>query len=154
MRPPTARESFESGLAALAEQHHLLAAELFLAAMQHESQKPLCRPDMRYLSYYGLSLTRAGHAMPVGLKACQLAVRKAPHQPLLLLNLGRVYRTGGRTARAIRCFERGLHLAPDDRGLRRELAQLERRARPVVPFLPRTNLLNRWSGKIRASLNR
>jgi tetratricopeptide (TPR) repeat protein len=144
--------SFRRGLAALAEARPLEAAEHFLEALQADSRGPRSRPDMRYLSYYGLSLATARQVTPSALQACEIAAENEPSNLVLWLNLGRVYRLMGRTAQAITSFERGLRLDPAHKALRRELALAERRGRPVLPFVPRSNPLNRSLGKLRATL--
>jgi tetratricopeptide (TPR) repeat protein len=139
-------------LAALAEAQPLQAVDCFLDAMQIEQRLRVRRPDMRYLSYYGLSLARANRATHAALEACELAARDAPSHPLLQLNLGRVHLLAGRLPLALQCFERGLRLAPDHRSLRLELGRADRRSREVLPFLDRSHRLNRWMGRLRESL--
>jgi tetratricopeptide (TPR) repeat protein len=147
-----AEQHFAKGLAALAEERALEAADCFLAAMQAEAGDGARRPDMRYLSYYGLSLAKASYATASAVQACELAYQSDPLQPTVLLNLGRVYLLTGRTAQALGCFERGVRLAPAHRALRRELAQANRRGRPLFSFLDRSNPLNRWTGRLRSAL--
>ena len=148
----SAERSFKMGLAALAEAQPLQAADCFLDAMQTEQRQRVRRPDMRYLSYYGLSLARASRVTHAALEACALAARHDPSNPLLQLNLGRVHLLMGRLPLALECFERGLRLAPDHRSLRLELGRVDRRSREVLSFLDRSHRLNRWMGKLRESL--
>ncbi len=151
MSEQSAERSFKQGLAALAEKRPDAAADFFLSAMQIEWRQSV-RPDMRFLSYYGLSLARAKHALPQALQACECALAKDPASPALFLNLGRVYIIAGKTEQALDCFERGLRFAPYHEPLRRELSQIDRRSEPVVRSLSRSHLLNRCAGRIRASL--
>jgi predicted Zn-dependent protease len=152
MPVPSAERSFRDGLAALAEARPLHAVDCFLDAMQIEQRLRVPRPDMRYLSYYGLSLARANRVTHAALEACELAARHDPSHPLLQLNLGRVHLLAGRLPLAIQCFDRGLRLAPNHRSLRLELARVDRRARAVLAFLDRSHWLNRWLGRLRESL--
>jgi tetratricopeptide (TPR) repeat protein len=149
---PSAERSYHEGLVALAGARPLHAADRFLDAMQIEQRQGVHHPDMRCLSYYGLSLARAGHVAHAALEACELAARHDPSDPVLLLNLGRIHLLAGRLAPALHCFERGLRLAPDHRALRLELGRIERRSRRTVRFLTRSHPLNRWMGKLRDSL--
>jgi tetratricopeptide (TPR) repeat protein len=149
---PSAERSFREGLAALASARPLHAADRFLDAMQIEQRQGVHHPDMRCLSYYGLSLARAGQVAHAALEACELAVRDDPSDPVLLLNLGRVHLLAGRREAALPCFERGLRIAPDHRALRVELGRIDRRSRRMVRWLARSHPLNRWMGKLRESL--
>jgi len=104
----SAEVSFNKGLAALTDGRPLRAVDHFLDAMQIEQRLRSHRPDMRYLSYYGLSLARAQRALHAAIEACSLAVRREPKRAELLLNLGRVFRLAGRRDEALGCFERWL----------------------------------------------
>ena len=151
---PSAETRFNKGLAALADAQHLTAADLFLEAMQIESKQATSHLDMRCLSYYGLSLARAGRAVFAGLEACELAVRDQPGDVVLLLNLGRVRLIAGQKDRALDCFDHACRIAPGSDTIRQALTGADRRARPAIPFLTRSNALNRWTGKLRTNLAR
>jgi tetratricopeptide (TPR) repeat protein len=138
-------------MAALADGRPLEAVDCFLEAMQIEQRLRVGRPDMRYLSYYGLSLAQAQRATHAALEACTLAVRHDPTQPVLFVNLGRVHQLAGRRSAALECFGRGLRLAPMDPALRREVASMERRCRPCLALFHRDHPLNRWLGRWRAA---
>lgn len=146
----SAENAFRKGLSALVEQRPRDASEQFRKALDLERQCGKPRLDMRYLSYYGLSLARAGLSSRLAVQACRTAVTKQPEDPVLHLNLGRVHLICGKLAAAFRSFEHGLALAPDNEPLRRELARIERRRRPVFPFLPRAHPLNHWVGRMTA----
>jgi tetratricopeptide (TPR) repeat protein len=152
MTVSAAERSFNKGLAALAAAQPLRAVDCFLEAMQIEERLQLRDPDMRYLSYYGLSLARANRATHLAFEACDLAARHDPSNPLLLLNLGRVLLLAGRRALALACFERGLRIAPDHLALKRELGRVDRRSPPPLRFLDRSHTLNRYIGRLRESL--
>jgi tetratricopeptide (TPR) repeat protein len=140
---------FDKGLAALTDERPLEAVDHFLDAMQLEQRLRVRHADMRYLSYYGLSLARASRATQAALEACGLAVQHDPTNPELWLNLGRVHSLAVRLPEAIRCYERGLRLDPAHRGLRLELSRIDRRSRRVLSALDRSHPLNRWTGKLR-----
>src|SRR5262249_56470453 len=55
----SAENQFRQGLVALVDEDPKTAAERFRAAIQIERQRHVRRPQMRYLSYYGLSLALA-----------------------------------------------------------------------------------------------
>jgi tetratricopeptide (TPR) repeat protein len=140
---------FKRGLAALAEGNPAGAVEFFRQAITIERQHSVSRPRMRYVSYYGLSLVLANGPTPEAVRTCERAARLDSYDPELHLNLGKVCLLAGRTTRALAAFERGLKLAPDNYALQAALAEVDRRGRPVLPFLDRSHPMNRWLGKIR-----
>jgi len=140
------------GHAALKCRDYRNAAALFRKALELDKERNKRRPDMRYLSYYGLSLAHAGLSHKVAIEACGSAASKQRNDPLLFLNLGRVYRLAGKRTPAIRAFENGLALAPGNGLLKRELGLLDRRTRPVLPVLARNHPVNRFLGRMRSNL--
>lgn len=143
---------FKKGLAALVDQNYEDASVFFRRALDLDRERDRTRPDMRYLSYYGLSLAKAGLSTSTALEACRRAASTQALDPVLFLNLGRVYLIAGKRALAAKAFESGLRLAPDSRVLRNELAAIDQRRRPVLPALSRDHLFNRWLGRARATL--
>lgn len=147
----SAENAFKKGLSALVEQRPEDASEQFRKALDLQKQHGGRRLDMRYLSYYGLSLARAGLSKRIALQACRTAAKKNGEDPLLHLNLGRVYLICGKLVPAFQALEKGLALAPDSEPLRKELARIERRRPAVVSFLPRSHPVNHWLGRMTAS---
>jgi len=143
----SAENAFRKGLGAMAEQHPEKASVYFRQALDLERERSKSRLDMRYLSYYGLSLAQAGLSTQIALQACKTAVFKQTGDPLLFLNLGRVYLLTGKPVGAMAAFERGLKVAPENKILRSELAKIDRRRSPALPFLDRTHPVNRWLGR-------
>jgi len=145
---------FHKGLAALADSHPLQAVDCFLDAMQAEQRVDEPEPDMRFLSYYGLSLSLSGRASHPALEACRLACDADSRNPTMWLNLGRVYALSGDRMQALRCLDQGLKLAPDYPELQSELNRLNRRGRSTFAFLHRDHPLNIWCGKLRGGFAR
>lgn len=148
----SAENSFRRGLAALFEGDAAGAAELFQAAILTEVQHGVKSPQMRYLSYYGLSRAQAFGATPQSIQACETAARRDFFNPDLLLNLGRVYLLAGKTTKALAAFHRGLELAPRHKGLLAEHKRIDRREPPPLGIVSRSHPLNKMLGKLRASL--
>jgi tetratricopeptide (TPR) repeat protein len=145
----SAENAFRKGLGAMSEKHPEKASVYFRQALNLERERSKSRLDMRYLSYYGLSLAQAGLSTQIALQACKTAVFKQSNDPLLCLNLGRVYILTGKPIRAMAAFERGLKVSPEHKVLRMELSRIDRRNRPALPFLDRAHPINRWLGKRR-----
>jgi tetratricopeptide (TPR) repeat protein len=149
-----AERSFNDGLAALAQSRNRQASKHFRDAMQIEETRNASRPDMRYLSYYGLSVARAGGNSAVGLRSCRTAADQEPHKPVFLLNLGLAHLECGESDRAFDCFRRGASLAPAHGPLRRELARLTRQIRPALKERGKVHLAHRWVNQIRSGWRR
>lgn len=149
-----AERHFNEGLAALADSRNALAAKCFRNAMEIEETRNADRRDMRYLSYYGLSMARAGGSSAAGLKACKDAVSREPHKPAFLLNLGRAHLVLGENEQALVCFRKGASLAPAHGPLLRELARLTRLVRPGQRLIKHRHVTIRWVDQIRSRIGR
>lgn len=148
----SAENQFRKGLAALVDNDPRTAASHFHSAIQIERQRAVARPQMRYLSYYGLSLAQSQGASPEAIRACEAAARRDFFNPDLFLNLGRVYMLAGKTTRALETLERGRKLAPRNPTIAAEIAKIDRRARPPIPALDRDHPINRALGRMRAAV--
>jgi tetratricopeptide (TPR) repeat protein len=148
----SAENTFRKGLEALADGNPAAAAELFQSAILIEVQHGVRRPQMRYLSFYGLSRAQAQGATPQTIQACETAARRDFFNPDLLLNLGRVFLLAGKTTRAMAAFQRGLELAPRHKALLAEHGKIDRREPPPLAIVAREHPLNKMLGKLRWSL--
>ena len=148
----SAEKYYKEGLIAFKARAYKQAAPLFRQALDLDRDRGRKRPEMRYLSYYGLCLARAGLSQKQAIEACRTAVRQQGNDPLLFLNLARVYALNCKMEAAMEMYERGLCLTPADPVLRRELRNIDRRSRAIVPFLSRSNPLNHCLGKWRSRM--
>ena len=139
---------YKDGLTALSKNANPEAAACFRRALELESE--LGAPSPRTLSYFGVSLARAGISFDVAIDAAKRAAYRSEKDPLLYLNLGRVYQAAGKRICAIKAFEKGLKICPTSGVLRRELDRLDRRGLPVIRGLSRDHAVNRMLGRVRA----
>ena len=72
----SAENSFRKGLVAMVEGDPATAATHFQSAILIERQHGVTRPQMRYLSYYGLSIAQSRSATPEAIQACETAARE------------------------------------------------------------------------------
>jgi hypothetical protein len=105
--------------------------------------------DPRVVSWYGVTLVLVEKNSNLGMLFADQAVRVVGPLPELALNQARVAVALGQREHAVRALERGLEAAPGHPGLTAARVALGRRRRPVLPFLPRSNVLNRWLGRLR-----
>jgi hypothetical protein len=148
----SAENCFRRGLVSLVDGDPGSASNHFQSAIAIERQHGVTRPQMRYLSYYGLSLAQSRGATPDAIQACETASRRDFFNPDLLLNLARVYLLAGKTTKALVALERGLELAPAHKGLLAEHDRVDRREAPPLSMVSRSHPLNKLLGRLRWSL--
>ena len=148
----TPDEHFRDGLTALSAGRSFEAADHFRRAVATEKRLGADRPNMRYISFYGLSLALCRRATRTAIELCEKAAAHDSFDAVLLLNLGKVYAISGRTTKALATYERGLRVDPSNKRLQIELARIERRREPALPALGRDHVINRSLGRLRASL--
>jgi tetratricopeptide (TPR) repeat protein len=134
----TVDELYEKGIAFLRADNPLGALTCFEKAY---SLKKL--PEIQ--SYLGLCIAIERGKITDALMLCNEALAKEPNNPVHHLNLGRIYLKAGRKTDAIDTFRKGLSLGNNE-DIKLILENLGIRKKPVFPFLPRSNFLNRYAG--------
>lgn len=114
-----------------------------------------------FLSYVGYLMAIVEDKTREGAIMCEEAIyilRKAKSAdipfflPLFYLHLGKTHLMAGRKAPAIDAFREGLKYDPRSRELISEIKASGARKAPVVPFLERSNPINKYLGKLRHEL--
>lgn len=100
-------------------------------------------------STLGYGIARYQRRIKDGLKLCEHAVKIQYYEPENHLNLARVLLLTSNRKAAVGSIARGLKLDPNHRGLKELRVEIGVRARPLIPFLSRRNLLNQLLGKLR-----
>ena len=98
-------------------------------ALKLEPQNPI------YLSYYGVCLAHR-ERVDEAIATCKRALRDQPHSTELRVNLGKVYRMAGETARAHRAFLQAWQADRGHPGPATELARMGVRRPPVATLAP------------------
>ena len=133
------------------------ALKLVTAALEQYPDEPIL------LSYYGyleaLVHKNYTHGINTCLKAREIVLEKAISgrdffNPVLYLNLGRVYLAAGNKEDAFEALRMGLIFGNENEDLLCELRELGMRKKPVVPFLQRSNPVNKYIGKVLHGLYR
>jgi tetratricopeptide (TPR) repeat protein len=139
-----AAELFRLGTEALNAKQYTVAHRFLRSALELERS-----PD--HLSQYALALAHEKGEMQASVRLCQEAIKAEPKNAEHFLRLGTVYLIAGRRKDAIRTFHLGLRVGKHPM-LTKWLQILGHRSKPVLPFLSRTNPLNKYLGKIRSGL--
>ena len=100
----------------------------------------------------GYGLARFHGEVDEGLRLCRRAVEIELYQPENHYYLAATYLLAGDRRSAIDALEQGLQVDATHAGLKELMADLGRRRSPMLPFLPRRHVLNRWLGKVRHRL--
>jgi tetratricopeptide (TPR) repeat protein len=139
-------ELFKRGAEALEAKHYAEAQRFLQAAVARDRS-----PD--HLSLYALALSyHTGEVQP-GITLCQEAVKREPKNPEHFLRLGVIHLIANQRKEAIRIFRLGLRVGRHPL-IVKWLQALGHREKPLIPFLARSNPLNKYLGKIRSSLKK
>ena len=107
-----------------------------------------------YLSYFGLCMAYTEQGFEQAVRHCRQALRVLPRDPVMWLNLGRIYRLQGENQMAYETLQKAWQVQKNHPGVAAELTRLGIRRPPFVRFLPRSHWLNRHLGRVRAVLER
>jgi len=143
MAEDSALAEFKRGINLLRNGHSAEALEYLRHAAELAPQNP------HYLSFLGVSVSRAERKWAAAVKLCEMALILRRSEPQLYLNLAEVYVSAGQRDDAVAVLDRGLIYFRADARIRRARANLGRRCLPVLPFLERGHFLNRTLGKLR-----
>ena len=98
------------------------------------------------LSLLGISMAKAKGDFHTAEKLCLEAINKSFYRADLYRNLAEVYLLWHKKAQAISALRSGLKIDRRNKSLINELMKLGPRTRPPIPFLSRSNPLNKYIG--------
>ncbi len=119
--------------------------------------------DPFLLSYYGCLQAVTNKDYDTGIDVCHTAIdslkKRVPFgeeffYPVFYLNLGRAYLASGNKAEAVNAFNLGLEAGGENKDLLWEIRKLGLRRTPAVPFLRRSNPINKYIGQLLHSLKK
>ena len=113
--------------------------------------------DPFFLSYYGCLISVVENKTKEGIKICEDSITTLTgavpfgsefFYPIFYLNLGRAYLKGNRKKDAVSAFQEGLKSDPENRDLLWEIKKIGERKKPPLPFLTRSNPINKYIGML------
>lgn len=113
-----------------------------------ESERSSALPGIFY-SYLGYGIALRQRRVQEGLKLCQHSIKIQFYEPQNYVNLARTCLLAGDRPGAIRAVLDGLKVVRQHPILLQLHQELGIRAQPVLPFLSRSNPLNRLLGRLR-----
>jgi Flp pilus assembly protein TadD len=137
---------FKQGISLLRKGHSAEALEYLQRAAEMKQQNPY------YLSFLGVSMARAQAKWPAAVELCKTALSMRRNEPQLYVNLAEVYVSAGRRDRAVETLDTAVKYCGADARIGRMRGKLGKRLSPVLPFLERSNLVNRKLGELRQRL--
>jgi predicted Zn-dependent protease len=139
-----AEELHDKGVEALQRDHDYLARTCFERAATLE-QTP------ENLSCLALCLAKTRQQYDEALTMAKEAQASDQTNPLLHLNLGKIYWLAGEKEKALQTLRNGMQYDTDNR-IGRELARYGKRKQPLFPSLKRSHPLNRYLGLLLSRL--
>jgi tetratricopeptide (TPR) repeat protein len=127
------------------------ALKLLTDALEHYPSNPFI------WSYQGCLEAVVNKKYSKGVNTCRHAFKILKEQvpfgeeffsPILYLNLGKAYLAASKRKEAYASFQKGLEIDKENRALLNELKRLGMRRQPLLPFLKRSNPLNKYLGKL------
>jgi len=103
--------------------------------------------DPAWHSRLGFCIAKQRGQITNALELCRSSIEHDPDDPLHYLYLGKVYQIAGNTSEALHAFRQGM-IHGGSPELEKMLAVIGTRKSPVIPFLSRDNLLNKYLGII------
>jgi len=126
-----------------------------LNTLRHALEKFPADPFL--LSYYGCLIAIVENKPGEGIKICEGAIQKLTSSmpfgseffyPIFYLNLGRAYLKGKKKKEAVQAFQEGLKNDPENKDILWELKKMGTRKPAPLPFLSRSNLINKYIGML------
>ncbi len=141
---PESKQLFNKGIAALSAGKILAALSCFENAFAIEE-------DPLISSFIAFCIAKERGEVQKAISLCNAAIRKEPENSFHYLNLGKIYLLKKDTKEAINVFRQGLTYE-ENQQIVDELNKLGTRKPPVIPFLKRSNIINKYLGMILSRL--
>lgn len=131
---------FKEGLEFLKGNNLEKATRAFEKAFKEDKE------NAKYMSYYGMCAALRWGEIGLGLELCTRAVKKEFYKTDYYINLARVYMKADNKKGAITVLKKGLRFDPENDIIHDELVRLGARKKSIIPFLGRSNPLNKSLG--------
>jgi tetratricopeptide (TPR) repeat protein len=148
---PNPMKYLDQVMSLLQKKDHQAALELLAGVLKQYPDEPYI------LSYYGCLDAILNKNCKEGIRIClrsiDLLEEKVPFgqeffYPILYLNLGRAYLSARKKKQALQAFQKGLGFDGENKELLKEIRKLGVRRKTAVPYLARTNPINKYIGKM------
>jgi tetratricopeptide (TPR) repeat protein len=119
--------------------------------------------NLYLLSYKGYLEAYVQRNFKQGITTCRNAIQRLKEKtpfgeefllPFLYVNLGKAYLAAGRRMEAVTYFGKAREIDPENTEARQIMKEIGARRKPVVPFLERSNPINKYMGKLLFKMKR
>jgi tetratricopeptide (TPR) repeat protein len=100
-------------------------------------------------SFYGVCVAMVKRKYAQAVEYCNISLKSNFMDPDHRYNLALVFLERDDRSKAVETLNAGLRLEPRNRKINVMLDRIGRRKQPVLAFLPRSNPINIWLGKLR-----
>jgi len=122
-----------------------LAGEDAVAALAYFEKALKLNDNPAWYSYLGYCVAKERGQVRKGMDLCLLSIEREQENPVHYLNLGMIHLVSGDKIEALRLFREGLSKGENEE-IRRKLTEIGTRKPPVIPWLSRSNPLNKTLG--------
>ena len=129
---------FDKGIKTLTEGNILSALSYFEKASKIE-ENPLIS------SYLAFCIAKERGQVQKAISLCNDAIKEDPENSFHYLNLGKIYLLEKKKEEAVNIFRQGLHYE-ENQQIVDELNKLGTRKPLIIPFLKRSNVINKYLG--------
>jgi len=133
-------EKFKQGMQFLKDNNLEKATRAFEKAYKEDKE------NARYMSYYGMCAAMRWGEIGLGIELCTRAVKREFYKTEYYINLSMVYLKAGNKKGAVAVLKKGLRFDPENDIIHKELIKLGAREKSLIPFLMRSNPINKFLG--------
>ncbi|RQW85827.1 MAG: hypothetical protein EHM79_10905 [Geobacter sp.] len=139
--------AIEDGVLEFERARRAIAMDNTVAGLAGIEKALSLKDDKGWYSFLGYCVARERGQVSRGTELCMISLEHDPSNPEHYLNLGKIQLLSGNRAEALRILREGVARG-ENAELIAVLNEFGKRKSPVIPFLPRTNPLNKFLGLI------
>jgi len=143
MRPP----AVEDGVLEFERARRAIAMDNTVAGLSSLEKALSLRDDKGWYSYLGYCVAKERGQVSRGTELCMISLEHDPNNPEHYLNLGKIHLLSGNRLEALRILRDGMGRGGDAE-LIVILNEFGKRKSRIIPFLSRSNPLNKFLGLI------
>lgn len=139
--------AIEDGVLEFERARRAIAMDNTVAGLAGIEKALSLKDDKGWYSFLGYCVARERGQVSRGTELCMISLEHDPNNPEHYLNLGKIQLLSGNRAEALRILREGVARG-ENAELLAVLNEFGKRKSPIIPFLPRTNPLNKFLGLI------
>ena len=138
-------QAIEEGVFEFERARRAIAMENTVTGLACLEKALVLQDNKGWYSYLGYCIAKERGQVSRGAELCMISLEHEPNNPEHYLNLGKIQMLTGNRAEALRTLREGVVLGGSAEFLEK-LNEFGKRKTPVIPFLPRSNPLNKFLG--------